>query len=267
MNEQIITMLKYLLRAYDGIKKLIGQSKNRLSAINPEADYKHQDEIVVMESLKGKMSRRIAKELEFWPIWNRWANNIPGIGPFIAGNLILLYYYRFVPICKKCGVDLVEFKCPECGGESKGQGMLKLRIELKDFPNISKWHSYMGEANDPETGRMVQMKKGQACTWSPRGRNISWQIGMSIEKCPDGHPYKDFYNQKKLELARKNKLLKPWQIRNGGQRRVRKLFLSHFWHVARELEGKSTDGPWIIEHGPSGHTIIPPYFWDSPNIH
>ena len=260
--EIVIRDLQFLLRTYDGLKKLIVQSKQRLKALNPEAEEKHQKHITALESEKDKLSRKITKALEFWEVWTAWAKHIPGIGPFIAGNLIILFFYRFVSICQKCGADLNKkngsgeepggFTCSKCGESAKGDGILKTRIEEKDFANVSKWWKYMGEANDEETGRMVRRKKGVISNWSSLGRQISWSIGESLNKCSPDHHYKAFY----LRLKAKEKR------HSDAIRRTRKLFLSHFWHVARELEGKSTVGPYadvVLNH--TG--IIAPYYWES----
>jgi len=268
VDEIVIRNLQFLLRTYDGIKKLLAQSKQRLKSLNPEAEEKHQKHIMAFESEKGKLSREIEKSLEYWDVWTSWAKHIPGIGPFIAGNLIILFYYRFIPVCQKCGADLLKkeakkngddedsengnaggFYCSVCEKTAKGDGIIKTRIEEKDFANVSKWWAYLGEHNDAETGRMVRRKKGKQSNWSSLGRNISWQIGESINKFGPEHEYKAFY------LSLKGKEKKHFD----AIRRTRKLFLSHFWHVARELEGKSTAGPYadvVLKH--TG--IIAPYY-------
>lgn len=251
-DETVIRDLKFLLKTYDGTKRQLAAAKQRLKSMLPEAAEHHQDEIQWMESQKGRLSRKITKELAFWPVWTEWMQEIKGIGPFIAGNLVMLYYYRFVALCKKCGADLEDFTCIDCGEKAKGDGLLEYRIEAKDFEKVSSWWHYLGEHNDPETGRMVRRKKGVQANWSNLGRNISWQIGESINKfAANGHKYKAFYNTYKEKGKRHGDAI----------RRTRKLFLSHFWHVARELEGKSTEGPYaevVLKH--TG--IIAPYYWE-----
>jgi len=251
--ETTIHNLKFLLRTYDGITKQLAATKNRLKSLNPEAEEKHQDEVMWLESQKGRLSRKINKELEYWDIWTEWLKDIKGIGPYIAGNLIMFYYYRFIPICQKCGGDMEDFVCIDCEEAAKGAGVLQFRIEEKDFNKVSSWWHYLGEHNDPETGRMEKRKKGVKSSWGNDKRQISWQVGESINKCQKDHKYKVFYNNLK-ENGKKH---------YDAIRRTRKLFLSHFWHVARTLEGKSTDGPYaevILKH--TG--IIPPYYWKEP---
>ena len=44
------------------------------------------------------------------------------------------------------------------------------------------------------------------------------------------------------------------RIHMMGLRRMTKIFLSHLWHVWREMEGLSTQGPYVQEK--LGHTSI-----------
>ncbi len=253
MQDLTIRNLKYLLKTYDGIKRETARTKQRLKSLIPDADEKNQPEIQEYESRKGKISRQIEKALEYWPIWTEWMKDIKGIGPFIAGNLVILYYYRFVPLCKKCGGDLEDFTCIDCDEKAKGDGLLEYRIEDKDFRQVSSWWHYLGEHNDPETGRMPRRKKGVQGDWSSLGRNISWQIGESINKFGvNGHKYKAFYNTHKEKGKRHGDAI----------RRTRKLFLSHFWHVARTIDGKPNKGPYVVNL--PGHNVIPPYYWSEP---
>jgi len=292
-DEIVIRNLQFLLRTYDDEKKTLAKAKQRLKAMIPEAEEKHQEHIKAFESEKGKLSREIEKTLEYWDVWTSWAKHVPGIGPFIAGNLIILFYYRFIAVCQKCGADLLKkeakkngddedengnaggFYCSICGKTAKGDGIIKTRIEEKDFPNVSKWWAYLGEHNDAETGRMVRRKKGKQSNWSSLGRNISWQIGESINKCPacihcgksspksKKNPCKcGRYKPEHLYNAHYWSFIQKKKKHFDAIRRTRKLFLSHFWHVGRELEGKSTVGPYadvVLQH--TG--IIAPYYFES----
>lgn len=113
------------------------------------------------------------------------------------------------------------------------------RISLESF-----------KKNYPELkGKELKEAHREHHKWSHLGRNISWQIGESFNKFTDEHKYKAFYNTFKKKGKRHGDAI----------RRTRKLFLSHFWHVARELEGKSIEGPYA--EVVLGHTgIIAPYY-------
>ena len=293
-NEMIIRELNCLCRDYDGLNKLIVSTKNRRSALNPDEDpetnpiikgevsqkggqvTKYQG----LDNIKDQVSRRIGKLLEYWPVWTDWMSGVPGIGPFIGGNLILFYYYRFVPICPKCGTDLIKketvdkktekkintFYCPKCKKSAKGDGVLTHRIEERDFRQPSSWWHYLGMHCNGD-GNKPKRKKGEQGNWSTKGRTIGYQIGDQFNRQNEDHKYKAFLLRSKEKHNRKNengKREKPWtkgHIQNAARNEAAKLFLSHFWHVARELAGKTTVSPWIIEHG--GHTgIIPPYYYE-----
>ena len=270
-NDDVINNLNFSCKTYDAVTRTIAATKNRLAHLNPDENSKKNEIVANLESVKGKLSRNIERELEFWPVWTEWMKNVPGIGPFIAGNLVLLYYYRFIPVCSDCGTavekKMVDDKntlfCPACNKSIKGDGILKHRIDKsKDFANVSKWWAYMGE--HVVDGKKPKMKKGCVSDWSTKGRQISFQIGESFNKQKaEVHPYK----QHLIDVKAKLEMIYPEKTKghrqNMARMRMCKLFLSHFWHVARELEGKSTRGVYadvILEH--TG--IIAPYYYEKP---
>lgn len=274
INEDVIRNLNYLCKTYDTVTQSMAKTAQRLIACNPEADKDHQPEYKAMESIKGNIERRIRKELEFWPVWTEWLSKVSGVGGFIGGNLVLMYYYRFLPICGDCGGDLEKqkkeikgkeinvFVCVSCGKQAKGDGVLNHRIDHKEFNNVSSlWH-YMGR--HVVDGKMPKRAKGVVCDWSTKGRTLCYQIGDQFNRQKEDHPYKAYLLKMKKKHERKNnEREKPWtkgHIQNAARNEASKLFLSHFWHVARSLEGKSTDGPYvevIMKH--TG--IISPYYW------
>lgn len=262
MNDEVIQNLKRLCRDYDGMTKLLTSMKNRLQAVNPEAIAEHQLEINGLEKIKDGSVRRIAKELELWPVYTEWLSKVKGVGPYIAGNLILLYYYRFLPICKKCGTkaatqngDSMKHWCPKCEKALQGEGISAYAIEEKDFPNISKWWSYMGRGEG-----VPKRKKGEKANWSKRGRVVGYQFGDQINRRNGDDPYKAFF------LARKKKRedipdLSKGHRHNMARNETIKLFLAHFWIVARTLDSKPVTEPYsgtIL-----GHTgIIEPFYFE-----
>ena len=314
-EKAVITQLNYLCRTYDGISRLVASTKNRLQAINPgkykmsidlkgvrpDKSYKSEkdtkkrlatieknmekvmamDELQLMEWTKDKASRDITKDLKNWDIWTQWLEDVPGIGPFIAGNLILFYYYRFLPICQDCGGDLEKrevidkktdkkinrFVCSSCNKTAKGEGVLDHRIDFKDFARPSSWWHYLGMHNNGD-GVKPKRAAGVLCSWSTKGRTIGYQIGDQFNRQSSDHPYKAHLLKMKKKHERKNgngDRDKEWtkgHIHNAAKNEAAKLFLSHFWHVARTLEGLDTEpGPYIKQI--EGHTVIPPFFWES----
>jgi hypothetical protein len=135
-----------------------------------------------MESTKGKIARLIEKELTMFPVWNIWLEKVPGIGPFIGAKLILFFNYRHVPICRDCDGDLEKieggFVCKDCDKEAKGDGVLKYRIERRDFPNISKWWAYL--RRHTVDGVMPKRKAGVVSNWST-------ETNMAVKDIIDKH--------------------------------------------------------------------------------
>jgi len=252
-------VLNYYLKTYDATNKTLVSTKNRLAAIMDGADPKHQDIIKILDSLKGKLSSRIAKELEIYPLWTEWLKYIKGIGPFIGGNLLYMYYFKSIAICKKCGTDLEEFVCPACQTKSKRGGILKFRIEDRDYANISKWWKFLGLHT--VDGVKPKMAKGVQCDWSPKGRMICWQFGQQVNRQTKDHPYKAFLLDRKKKRMRTHPDTTPKHRQSMAEHETAKLFTSHFWVVARTLDGKPVTEPYIsaIEK----HTgIIPPYYFE-----
>lgn len=270
-REMMIRQLQFLLKTYDGCTDLIAKTKQRLLALDVGTDAK-LDQIIGgegaakgLEYTKGNIARRIEKLIQNWPIYSKWMVNIPGCGPAIAGKLIMLYYYKFTPICQKCGGEMVEFTCTECGQPAKGDGLLKHRIDTKEFSNVSKWWHYLGRhcAYSEKHGKAVMPKRasGVKCDWSTEGRTITYHLADQFVRQSKGKPpYRAFYDDRKKKRLVTHPEASDGHRNNMAKNETVKLFLSHFWHVARELEGLSTAGPYadVI----MGHTgIIAPYYW------
>jgi len=268
-DENTINHLRYLLKTYDTIVDTMKVTDQRLQSIMPDADLSLMPEYNNFKTAKGNVSRRIEKELSSWPLYTDWLANVPGIGPFIAGNLVMLYYYAFDPICESCGGSLEKQEdedgkktlvCIECGKKSKGEGLLKHKIRFKQFDNVSKWWKYMGRHIDPIEGKMPKRKKGVVCDWSNLGRVVTYQVGDQFNRQKADHPYKAYMLEEKKRYEKNKPDWSKGHIHNAAKQNTIQLFLSHMWHVAREIEGLSTDGPYaqVI----LGHTgIIAPYYW------
>ena len=119
----------------------------------------------------------------------------------------------------------------------------------------------MGESNDPETGKKQKKSKGAAANWSHRGRMISYLIGEQFVKCQKDHPYKKFYLDRKKRREKTHPDASKIYRHNMARRETAKLFLSHFWQVARTIDGKEVTEPYAGAR--LRHTnIIKPFFWE-----
>lgn len=275
MQKDIATIkrLKYLVRTYDALEHVNSASKNRLQAMIPDAPERFNEEIHNVDLMKGRYERQIEKQLEFWDLWNLWLERVPAVGPVSAGHLILWYYYKSIPICTECGADLVKKKdenndkktylCSSCGKKTKGEGVLTYRIEFRDFSTISKWWYFMGLGNGkPGTkweGRVPRREKGTAIDWKPAGRTRCYLIGHNfIRQNPD---YKWFYDLRKAHREQTHPDASKGYRDAMARHEMMKLFLSHFWQVARTIEGLTVTKPYV--HTVMGHTgFIDPFYWD-----
>ena len=270
IDERVIRRLGYLCKSYDGMKKLITQSKQRLVSIAPDFDPKHQDEIVIMERIKDKTAREIESELKYFDIYSQWLERVPGAGPFVCGNLIILYYYKFTKVCKECGGELVQdkkkgsdelagLKCTMCGKKPKGDGVFNYRVDERDFPTISKWWAFLGRA--PQDGKMPKRRTGTKINWNPKGRLAGYEFAQQLIRQAGKTDYSAFYLAEKEHLTRtRGSELKKGHIHNMALNKAVKLFLAHFWMVARELDGKPITAPYAETI--LGHTgILQPFYW------
>jgi hypothetical protein len=231
-------------------------------------------------ALKAHNMKKVSALLNHWPVWREWLVNVPGVGPYFAGNFILAFYYKFIPICRKCEseVELIKdeddekgkqkYYCPGCkklltrkekGGQDRA---IRLKVVLRDFATVSKWWWYLGIAVDPVRGKKLHRQEGVQCTWSPRLSTVCWKLGEQFElRCKMDNFYKKFFLEKKAKIAKLHPDSSKGHVQLMSRNETVQLFQSHFWHVARRLEGKEVYGPYaevVLKH--TG--IIPPYYWD-----
>ncbi len=269
--EAIAFDINYALKNYEGLKQQIVQIKNRAQsydknpALEPllmgEKDKNDKLKFQGLEQLKDRQSRELMRIVKTWPIWEAWLEKIPGVGPFIAGKLISLYYFKLIPICKDCGADLNEdFGCSECGKKAKGGGNLKFRVKLRTFPTISSWWHFMGR--HVENGKVPKRQKGVKGDWSNEGRAVGYHIREAFNKFSNGHPYKAYAEKRKRYRLGTHSEATQAHRHNMAWNEAVKLFLSHFWQVAHILDGEALTDPWCVAHG--GHDrehIIEPFYW------
>ena len=110
-------------------------------------------------------------------------------------------------------------------------------------------------------GRVPKMEKGITIDWNPRGRTRCYLISHNfLRQNPE---YKHFYDLRKQHRQRTHPDATPGYKDNMARHEMMKLFLSHFWQVAREIEGLSLTKPYAMTV--MGHTgFIEPFFWNRP---
>ncbi|MBC8438175.1 MAG: hypothetical protein H8D87_00610 [Deltaproteobacteria bacterium] len=268
-NKESIAYLNYLIRTYQSLTDMMAATKNRLQSLPGDHPVKFdrilhgEDKEEGLETIKGRISRLIGKELPAWAVWERWLKDVPGIGNVTAAELIMLYYYKYIPVCKDCVTVLEKqegtYWCESCQKSVKGDGNLDYLLGDKDFQTISKWWAYMGR--DIKDGAMRKRKKGEMSNWSSSGRRLGFLIGESFNKQQPDHKYKAVLLAEKAKYEKSQpEISKGWR-HNKAKNNAIKLFLAHFWTVCRTLDGKPVSDPYAMVI--MGHTnYIKPFYFE-----
>jgi hypothetical protein len=276
-KNEIVHYLNFLVKQYDGITQLIAQTKQRIQSLPGQEDdvscdtmLKGDGKFEGLLTVQGRYLRAIKKELPQWDIWEQWLKNVPGIGPWIGAKLIILFNYKFVPVCKSCNGMLEKQEtiskdktvnvlcCMDCKKISK-DGLLKHKIIIREFPTISKWWAFMGRHT--VDGVMPKRKKGVLMNWSNEGRALGFLIGDQFNRQKEDNPYKSFLIERKAKHTRNHTEWTKGHIHNAAINETVKLFLAHQWYVARVLDGKPVSEPYA--GAIMGHTnVIKPFYWE-----
>jgi len=222
-------------------------------------------------SLENKYKRAMLDFVEAEPIYKEFLVKIRGIGEVLSANLIKEFGYCEVEIYNKETKALV---ARELGDKKKFDKALKDFVTNPDkyykrgYDNVAKLWAHTG--NHVVNGVAVKKRKGENLTFSPRLRTFTWKISDCLMKSNHGI-YREIYDsEKKKQLAReykKEELQKKYgktkegkwiykeeetnirliHAHNRALRKMRKLFLAHYWACARELKGLDTRLPYVQE--------------------
>lgn len=140
-------------------------------------------------------------------------------------------------------------------GPAMAGGLISLIGDVERFDSVSKLWAYAGYSVD--NGAVQKRKRGEVANWNNKIRTLCYNlVDMFIKhRTP---VYRAIYDNEKARQVAKGITL--GHAHNRAIRRTAKIFLQHYWLVARTLAGLPVSAPWIIEHG--GHTdyIAPPGF-------
>lgn len=170
--------------------------------------------------------------IETEPIWVDFMANIPGIGKILSTNLIKEFGY-----CER-------------------------------YEHVSSLWKHAGQSVE-EDGTAPRLRKGKQPDFSPKLKTFVWKIGdclMKLNFKRDGEErtslfYRRIYEQEKTkQLARKFKKgelakkfngykdedtqLSKGHAHNRALRKMRKIFLEHYWVASRELSGLDVGKPY-----------------------
>ncbi|MCD6176785.1 MAG: transposase [Candidatus Cloacimonetes bacterium] len=176
--------------------------------------------------LENKYKRAMLEFVNNELIYTEFLKKIKGIGPVLSANLIKEFGY------------------------------------CENYDNVAKLWAHTG--NHVVEGIAPKKRKGKDITFSPRLRTLTWKLSDCLMKSNHGI-YRDIYdNEKEKQLTIKYKqgellkkygkpykkedvTLKKLHAHNRALRKMRKLFLAHYWACARELKGLDTREPYVKE--------------------
>ena len=164
--------------------------------------------------IENKYKKAMLEYIQVEPVYTVFLKKIRGIGEVLSANLIKEFGY-----CEK-------------------------------YDNVAKLWSHTG--NGVTAGIAPRKRKGEDLTFSPRLRTMTWKISDCLMKSNHGIYRQIYDSEKKKQLAREykegelfEKYSKPYKkeetklrlahSHNRALRKMRKLFLSHYWACAREL--------------------------------
>lgn len=129
---------------------------------------------------------------------------------------------------------------------------------IKEFGDCSKYDTvsklWAHSGNSVIDGVAPKRKKGENLSFNPRLRTLTWKLSDSLMKQNKG-VYKDIYNKEKerqlgitydvgvLEekygepYKKEDTVISQGHAHNRALRKMRKIFLDHYWCASRELNG------------------------------
>lgn len=217
------------------------------------------------------------------PVYNEFLSKIKGIGPVISANLIKEFGDCRVSIYRKI-ID------PEDKNESwilvakEGDENFKMAYveatqnidpklyKIKGYYNVSKLWAHTGN-NVLDNGKAPRIRRGEMASFSPKLRAMTWKISKWLVLQNKGFYRKLYDTEKEKQL---NRVYEPGYLKekyggksykketdihlvqghahNRAMRKIRKIFLDHYWQASRELNGLSVKKNYV--EGILHHTNI-----------
>lgn len=143
-------------------------------------------------------------------------------------------------------------------GPAMAGALAALLDDCSRFDTISKLWAYGGYK--VEDGKVQKHTPGQVSNWNGKIRTLMYNVvDMFIKhRTP---VYREIYDEDK-----QRQLAKGIPLGHAHKRAIRKtakIFLQHYWVVARTLKGLPVSQPWVIAHGGHVDYIKPPFFIDA----
>lgn len=157
-------------------------------------------------------------------IYNEFLSKIKGFGPILSANLIK------------------EFN------------------DCSQYDTVSKLWAHCGQS--VIDGIAPKRRKGENISYNPKLRTLTWKVSDSLLKQNKGY-YRQIYDTEKEKQRNKTyaegylemKYGKPYKsvdinltklhAHNRALRKMRKIFLDHYWHASRELNGLPAEKNYV----------------------
>jgi len=180
-------------------------------------------------------------------IWTQWLSGVKGISTVLCANLL-----KEVGYCDGIYTEDV----------LDDEGEILHRKGDERTPSISSLWRYFGL--DVVDGKAPKRRRGEKIGYKPRLRTLAWKITDSFVKQRTPY-YRDVYDKEKerqlrlMEEKAENAPERPLHAELRARRKTAKLFLSHFWFVARTLKYLSTEPPYVEARLGHKHIIMPEF--------
>ena len=216
-----LRQIRYIVEGFYDIQQLRIAAQLQIGQLERNglsADVLRELVFARLKADEKEIEKSITAYVKALDVWQTWLKGVKGIGPIITAGL-------------ESWVD-----------------------DIGRFDNVAKLWAYAGlHVID---GAAARRKKGEKANWNSRLKTLCWKIGESFVKTKGG--YRGEYDKAKAYYQQVHSDYTKGHIHAMAKRKAVKLFLSHYWHVKRELAGLSTQAPYAIAK--LGHTTyIEPY--------
>lgn len=229
------------------------------------------------KKIEAKQKKSMVGYISKEPVYIQFLSKVRGIGPVLSTNLI-----KEFGDCRVCIYERPSKEDPwkvlidETHKNFELTHLTVLRNRDSDryritgYSTVSKLWANTGNGVDKD-GKAPKRKKGESLKFSPRLRKLCWKISDSLLKQNKGI-YRKVYDTTKVKQMNnvypEGKLfakygkpyvpedtqLKKLHYHNRALRKMRKIFLDHYWQASRELAGLPTEKNYV--EGVLGHTHI-----------
>jgi hypothetical protein len=286
VDEAKYTKLRMYIETYYDIQKVRIIEGNRIEDLvrrnvlsKTDADELHHMTEKRLSATEKDISKAVTVIVDRDPIWQEWLSEVNGIGHTLAGGLMAYIgdISRFANISKLwayAGLSVVQ-RCSECQKRLFTDELRKkdwIKHTFDRLKAINERSTKKEKKSDDDLMKKAEdmtcdcfkptpvmerdrRRAGELSDFNPRLKTHAWKIGESFVK--NKGAYRAMYDRFKAEEKAKNPDLTDGHIHARAKRKTVKLFLSHYWLIARKQAGLDTRSPYAIDHLEHQHFIGP----------